>query len=309
MLKFISIFFAIASLSNYSIVAAGLECNLLHAFFNAIEKGELETVKKLSGQVNLNSKFSERCFYTPLMLAASYGHVHIVRFLLTNPKVNVNIQNEFGETALLLAAQEGHQNIIKILMQVDGINIMACDKQGNTALATAAFFGHETIVKFLLQFPGADINNALINSAAGISSNSTRLNLIKHIVTIPGININAQNGYGTALIGAINWGDLETVKFLLDVPGINIDAKDKRGETALIIAIRLNHSDIVEIIQRRMLKVNGQIIHEKSDLSNFKSCHLCAKPSAQVCAKCKIAYYCCTEHQIADWPSHKLACN
>jgi hypothetical protein len=26
------------------------------------------------------------------------------------------------------------------------------------------------------------------------------------------------------------------------------------------------------------------------------------------CAACRAVVYCCREHQVADWPSHKAAC-
>lgn len=39
-----------------------------------------------------------------------------------------------------------------------------------------------------------------------------------------------------------------------------------------------------------------------------KQCGLCAKPSKQLCGKCKKIYYCCQEHQLSDWEKHKKTC-
>lgn len=39
-----------------------------------------------------------------------------------------------------------------------------------------------------------------------------------------------------------------------------------------------------------------------------KGCNLCDIPSTKKCSKCKAVYYCCVEHQRADWKSHKLFC-
>ena len=37
-------------------------------------------------------------------------------------------------------------------------------------------------------------------------------------------------------------------------------------------------------------------------------CALCAVPATSTCAKCKMVYYCCREHQAQDFKIHKLIC-
>jgi hypothetical protein len=34
----------------------------------------------------------------------------------------------------------------------------------------------------------------------------------------------------------------------------------------------------------------------------------CTRPSAHMCSRCKTAYYCSPEHQLAHWPEHRRTC-
>ena len=53
---------------------------------------------------------------TGLILAVRENHEDVVRFLLENTDIDVNVANKFGYTALMLAAQNGNTNIINMLL-------------------------------------------------------------------------------------------------------------------------------------------------------------------------------------------------
>src|SRR3989337_4344757 len=38
------------------------------------------------------------------------------------------------------------------------------------------------------------------------------------------------------------------------------------------------------------------------------TCRVCGKQTTTVCSRCREIYYCGTEHQKADWKTHKLIC-
>lgn len=79
---------------------------------NAISKGELEFVKKI---VEYGADVNEKSNgMTPLMVAARYSQVEIVKFLLSkgaNPKT----RSENGFTALKWAEASGNQEIVALL--------------------------------------------------------------------------------------------------------------------------------------------------------------------------------------------------
>eukprot|EP00903_Cladosiphon_okamuranus_P019965 g18347.t1 len=77
---------------------------------------------------------------TPLMVAASWGHLSVVRMLL-NRRANVSIADEGGYTALHFSAHYRHLTVTVDLMKA-GADLDAGAWEGNTPLFLAAYAGH-----------------------------------------------------------------------------------------------------------------------------------------------------------------------
>ena len=100
-----------------------------------LDKGATPNPKRLDGT-------------TPLMLAASNGHVKLMARLLKK-NVNVNAQDGDGATALIYAARAGETAAAHKLIAA-GANVNTADKHGRTALMYAAANGHSRMVESLL---------------------------------------------------------------------------------------------------------------------------------------------------------------
>ncbi|CRG88070.1 hypothetical protein PISL3812_05097 [Talaromyces islandicus] len=63
----------------------------------------------------------------PLLAAALFGHVDVVRTLLTEGNANVDFENESGETALIYAINNSRLDVVEILLE-QGAKLMALDE-------------------------------------------------------------------------------------------------------------------------------------------------------------------------------------
>ncbi|CAI2349813.1 unnamed protein product [Caenorhabditis sp. 36 PRJEB53466] len=96
--------------------------------------------------------------WTPLMVASSAGRAHIVRYLLTQPLVDVKHANANKQTSLHYACSKNHIEIVKLLIGADPDCINLPDKFGATALHRAASMGHDTVIRALISTGKCSLN-------------------------------------------------------------------------------------------------------------------------------------------------------
>ncbi|KAG7376382.1 hypothetical protein PHYPSEUDO_013650 [Phytophthora pseudosyringae] len=91
--------------------------------------------------VNAKAEYGD----TPLILAAHYGHLEVVRYLVDkNADVNAG---EDGETPLLRAARQGHVEVVQYFVE-NGADMNPKNENGATALNVASSFA---VVQFLVK--------------------------------------------------------------------------------------------------------------------------------------------------------------
>ena len=131
---------------------------LLHA---EVREGDTEAVKTLM-ELGLDPNQWNSRGYTPLHLAADFGHLDIVHHLLdggADPSIAMNLPEKRKKfdcqyTPLHTAAIAGHLEIVTALLG-SGADPNPIDSWGNTPLHRAAYHGYTQIVSELLE-GGAD---------------------------------------------------------------------------------------------------------------------------------------------------------
>lgn len=119
-------------------------------FFNATLYGNTELVKKcIKGGIDPNSKY--RGNDTALMIASNYGHIDIVRYLLSI-KVNMDETTKGANTsALIMAAGRGHLDVVRLLAEA-GADITIKNQGDRTAAEQAYYWGHREVANYLTNF-------------------------------------------------------------------------------------------------------------------------------------------------------------
>ena len=253
------------------------EAKLLKAAHN----GSINDVKRLlywNRNINVNVIDSiER--KTPLIWAAMMGHIDIVRMLLAKG-ADVNVRDKDGSTALIWASNNGDANTVQALLNA-GADVHIKDKGGNTALIWAGYNGNPKTIEALLA-AGADVNatdaegkTALqyIRIKNQVLAAEIENNQREFITTIqraqPDINtirtLLSQNPYlahardtdrVTALMMAVRIGHVKLVELLLEARA-DVHAKDKTGLNALMMALSIGHVDLVKLLLKAGADVNA----------------------------------------------------
>ena len=211
--------------------------NRVTALMRAADRNDTEAVKaliplqkgrKMIGDVTINEWQISRG--TALMMAATRGYVEVVRLLMEHEG---SLKGKNGMTALMGAAWRGHAECDKLLLEKEG-GIQRSD--GWTALMLAAQKGHKKAVEVLLEHEkGLKDTEGITAFTHALKNRYTDIALLLREYEAPS---------WTLLMCAAATGDIETAKQHLS----DKDKKNSDGDTALIIAARAEHADIVEFL-------------------------------------------------------------
>jgi ankyrin repeat protein len=135
------------------LIAAGANINTRdsHNFtplMKAAEKGFSTYVEFMLEVPKVAFDASNAWGYTALLLASIYGHLDILKLLVT-VNADVNYQNMYDETSLMLASKHGHYDIVEFLVDETNIDLYAKNDRGQNALDIAKEEGWPKIVEFL----------------------------------------------------------------------------------------------------------------------------------------------------------------
>ena len=150
-----------------------------------------------------------------------------------------NVKGALSNTALITASQANRTQIVALLLK-NGANVNDVTDKGATALTFASSDGHANVVAILLH-AGADVEQK---------------------VTF--------NGY-TSFLLASNNGNAKVVQLLMN-HNANTSAVGNDGKTALDLATRHNHYEIIEMLEEQETKTLPSVstLNNKNYKGNYK---------------------------------------
>ncbi|KAK9744180.1 Ankyrin repeats (3 copies) [Popillia japonica] len=196
---------------------------------------------------------------TPLMEAASAGHLDIVRLLVAHG-ADVNAQSTSGNTPLMYGCAGGHQEVVKFLLE-NGANVEDHNENGHTPLMEAASAGHVGLAKILLEH-GAGINthsNEFKESALTLACYKGHLDMVRFLLEAGADQEHKTDEMHTALMEASMDGHVEVARLLLD-SGAQVNMPTDSFESPLTLAACGGHVDLAMLLIER-----GANIEEVND--------------------------------------------
>ncbi len=216
----------------------------------AADDCECEVVEELLA-AGANPNFSDPVGRTPLYAASGkYGNGLLTMQALLDAGANVNHSHYDGSTPLHLAADKGTDIEVSLLLAF-GAEVDAKMKTlPRTPLRNAIVAHKEESVRLLLN-NGAD-RNALCDgnrTPISLAAGCGNYKIVQMILQKPtDVNVSLKDNGWTPLYIAALKGERLMVRMLLEA-GAAVNMRDLEGVTALGIAQRSGHSDIVGILR------------------------------------------------------------
>ncbi|KAL6856566.1 ankyrin repeat-containing domain protein [Trichoderma novae-zelandiae] len=211
-------------LENHSYLVFVVSCN-----------GSGEAAKLVLSSPGVNPMAEDRNGWTPITLAASYGHTNVVKALVDHG-ANFKSPTRSGWSPINVACSHGSIDVAKLLLDSYGASMEGNEENGWSALRSAAVFGHANILCYLLQ-RGADTSErsstgwTCLHSAAEAGHANAVAVLLDH-----GLDPMALTDIGwTPMILAADKGHDEVVHELLN-RGADIEQRCRKLWTPLCMA-------------------------------------------------------------------------
>ncbi|KAK4497185.1 hypothetical protein PRZ48_011635 [Zasmidium cellare] len=197
--------------------------------------------------------------YSPLQLAVRDGNILAARALI-EAGADLELQTKTAPTALLYAIERRQAYMVEVLLKY-GANVHASIGNAPCALIRAAQVGDGQIICLLLSVP--EVQQHVNTTEAG--TGRTALHLIadkphddiiiaEDALVSAGANVNATDSdWSTPLHAAAKAGSAYYTSRLMYV-GTDIGWRNESGKTALNVAVKKGHREVVEVLGGRLEK-------------------------------------------------------
>ena len=222
--------------------------NLLHLAVKYDNVGLAEAL--LQHNANINAFYRGK---TPFMRALKYSSAAVQDLLLSREDLDINIQNQARENALWYAIHYGTFSTVKRVLEQANVQVDVKHKHGRTALHLAVFAGRIGLVHLLLS-SGSDPD---LQDDSGHSPwdyarrfNRPAMEMIFSNDPMAEVFLGTQSSQEAELPlhQAVSYGSVDAVKRLLRQKGLSLDIQNRKGSTALHLAVQNNRLEMVNLL-------------------------------------------------------------
>jgi ankyrin repeat protein len=222
----------------------------------AAYKGNLPVVQCLVGSRRFDVNVNGAQNRTPLHSACHGGQLKVVKFLMETEKVNQSVYDyEQGLTPLDVAAEYGTLALVQYMVEKRNWQLQFSSENRYTQLHHAAYGGKQEIVEYFIKTKGYEPHckgfkgRTPLHSACAGGKNG----IVKYLISKFGVDPSCQDDDGnTPLHSAVKSGAVSIVELLItefkcDPGKVNREGKDpayyaeKRGETHILTCLKKQH--------------------------------------------------------------------
>jgi ankyrin repeat protein len=265
---------------NYFLYERNLTTLMVLAYFKneVLVKRLLETKEskaELKEKIGINKK-TEPSEWTALTWAAAKGNADIVKLLLEDGEVDINLEGNSGLTPLEFAGENGYLAVVEhLLLHAEKFEVNLKDENGPSELFIAIRYGDgdgiEAIVRAMIENGQGDIDsrNLAGRTPLALAAMYGKESIVRTFLDTGKVDVDSRDENGqTALALAAIGGYEDVCQMLLDTGKVDVDSRDVEGRTPLALAAEFGHGALVDILLRTAnVDVNSKSVTGVSPLS------------------------------------------
>ncbi|XP_025092484.1 oxysterol-binding protein-related protein 1-like isoform X2 [Pomacea canaliculata] len=199
--------------------------------------------------INCKGKKKSNRGWTPLHLAAYFGHINTVKVLLEQG-AEVNLVNVSGDTPLHRASYTGREDVVRTLLEY-GADVAVVNVEGHQAKDVTRSAHVQQMLEAAASHEAQQSQSELLEAAA--SGNMEKLHLMLSCPGAPSLSTADEFG-NTALHLAALRGHMEVTVFLLQ-NGMNPTVKNSKGQTPCDLALSPQIKQVLGVTPIRTLRL------------------------------------------------------
>jgi ankyrin repeat protein len=223
--------------------------NVLPYLYNDDNTRSIPIIKYLiEGGADINAT-RPLSFDTILHDVAGLGNIDILKYLITQTKVDINIKGNYNSTPLHIAIEQFRIDNANYLIQ-RGADVNSKNSPGMTPLHVAVKNNYYPYLKNLIDNSAdVEIKDKYGRTAVQYAAMHGYKKILKYLVKEAGSDISSEdNERFTPLHWAVFFRHYYVMKYILTSTRANVDAKDKKGWTPVLYAANMEEVEIVEFL-------------------------------------------------------------
>jgi len=200
----------------------------------------------------------------PLHLAVEKNDLETVKKLLSDPTINPNIVTEDGRTPLIRASFEGHAKIVEILLQDERIVAIQTDDHGYNALHCSTWKGWDIIVQTILSDGRIDPRDTTAKNSTGKSKPNVRAGKRSNTKSMmaqfdTGDQSSQKLAFSPLMIAANNGND-RVLRVLIKDGRVDINKLTGQGDHLILLAAKNGHAKgKIQTIKKQRIQKHHRI--------------------------------------------------